>query len=159
MVKHFKKTAFTFYELLISSVIIILIMAGMYYLVQTVWIEANARIALQRDARILMEQIVRGVPAGNGIREAAEVSLPSGSAIRYTSGIDGKERSFYLTDGEIIYDPDTSVPNNESSIAQNVKAFTVTNGDLITINLAMQKMLKGRELNVFLYTSARLRNS
>ena len=155
-------------ELLLATAIVLLAVGSVtaiYIMSTTVWKEGSAQIALQREASIVMEKMLRGINGMNGIREADTVLLPNANNIRYTSGVDSKERSFYLSSGQIMYDPNTSVASNEFSIAGKVRTsppgliFTLNaNENVVTISLGMEDRVRDRVINADLTSQVRLRN-
>lgn len=164
-----KNAGFTVSELLMASVVMVLVLAGIIgasRMVQTDMAERNAQVTLHQQARGAMERMVHGVYGTDGIREASSVTIPSSTTIRYTSGIDSTERSFYLSGNEIMYDPDTSTSDNEISIARLVKSSSgltfsmsdVSGNSIITINLSMEDQVMGDTVTLDLSTQATLRN-
>ena len=158
----YSQTGFTVMETLLAAFILVFVVgcAAIVYLMSvTTWKEASAQISLQREASAAMEKMVRGVDGTDGIREAGNVIIGSG-IITYTSGIDSGQRKFYLSDGKIMYDPDTTTPDDEFSIAQNVRAsgLTFSNGNIITIDLGMSKQVIDKNIDVDLTTKVNLRN-
>ena len=159
-------------EILLATSILLLAIGGaivIYLMATTAWKEASALITLQQSASLAMEKMVRGVNGTGGLSEAENVVLPNANTIRYTSGIDGKIRSFYLSNDEIMYDPDITIFNNEFSITRKVRVnpsgltFSVSSdGKLVTINLGMQDNVRSintmKNINVDLYTKVKLRN-
>ena len=158
--------ALTIIEVLVASAIIIVVIAGslaFYLVARTAWIDCSKRVPLQRKASLAMEKMVRGVDGSNGIREADAGSViisDSSTKIEYTSGIDAKERSFYLSDSKIIYDPDTVATGDEfDMITGKVSSLTfAVSGDIVTINLGMQDAVKDKSINVDLQTEVKCRN-
>ncbi len=153
---------FTLTELLIASVIMMLIIAGaasVYFTSYKSWRRSIVVASLQRDGGLAMEEMVRGVGGENGIREAESVSLPDVNTIRYTSGIDGLERGFYLSDSNIMHDPDTSASGDEFIIAENVSSLTFsTYYSMVTINLGIQGQVNGESLDMAFETGVTIRN-
>lgn len=153
---------FTIIELFLVTFIMLLAIGGaivIYLMLLTAWKEGGVQIALQREASIAMEKMARGIDGMNGIREAKSVTLPNTTTIRYTSGIDSQERSFYLSGSELIYDPDTSSSDDEFSIAENVRttAFSISD-NLVTIDLGLEDQVIDKAINVDLSTQVKLRN-
>lgn len=153
-------------ETLLSSFILIFVVGcgvAVYLMSLTTWKEGSAQISLQREASAAMEKMVRGVNGMNGIREANTVSIISGSTIRYTSAIDSVQRSFYLSSGKIMYDPSTTVADNEYSIAENVRSnglsFSLSaDSKIVTISLGMGTQVRDKNIYVDLATKVQLRN-
>lgn len=162
----------TVVEILLATSIMLVAIGGaivIYLMATTAWKEGSALITIQRSDSMVIEKMVRGVNGTNGIREAKSVILPNANTIRYTSGIDGKVRSFYLSNNEIMYDPDIAIFNDEFSIARKVRinpsglTFSVSSdGKLVTINLGMQDKIRSintmKNINVDLCTKVKLRN-
>ena len=152
---------FTIIELVIVTAIMGLVIGGViaiYIMGTTAWKEGSVQVALQRGGSIAMEKMVRGVYGTDGIREAS--SAPSSTnTITYTSGIDNQERSFYLSSGEIMYDPNTSISDDEFSIAENVTGLTFAVSDsLVTIDLNLEGQVIDKTIKVDLSTEVKLRN-
>lgn len=156
------RKAFTLIELLIASLIGTLVVAGVWfiYLMSTnIWKEGYVQVTLQQEAGLAMDKMVWGMDERNAIREASSVSIPNSYTIKYTSGIDSVERSFYLENGEILYDPDTSSTDDEYAIAEDVSSLTFSQtGDVVTITLNAQQDVRGKYINVLLTTRVALRN-
>ena len=133
---------------------------------QTVLLSAEQCYVSGYDTSANTITLVRGINGTNGIREAdaLEVIISNGGTkIEYISGIDGKERSFYLSGSKIMYDPDTSTAGDEFSIAEKVKTIPpglifVPTDSGVAINLGMQDMVRDRAINVDLQTEVRCRN-
>jgi len=163
---NFNSRALTIVEVLVASAIIIVVIAGslaFYLIARSAWVDCSKRVPLQRKASLAMEKMVRGIGGRNGIREADAGSVivtDSDTRIEYTSGIDAKERSFYLSDSKIIYDPDTTIAGDEiDMIAGKVNSLTFTiSGDIVTINLGMQDAVRDKSISVDLQTEVRCRN-
>ncbi len=157
---------FTIIELVIVTAIMGLVIGGViaiYIMGTTAWKEGSVQVALQRGGSIAVEKMIRGVDGTNGIREASSVELYTSdtvyNVIRYTSGIDSQERSFYLSSGEIMYDPNTSISDDEFSIAENVTGLTFAVSDsLVTIDLNLEGQVIDRTIKVDLSTEVKLRN-
>jgi len=163
------KKGMTLPELMIGISIFMLIMGGtltVYIMSITAWHEGSTQIYLQRDAALAMERMVRGVSGRNGLREADTVT-PLGNGIAYRSAIDAVERSFYLNvaGDTIMYDPDTLIGGDEYAITDpNVRNDGIVglaffyNADLVTIHLQMRDTVKGKNIDVYLTTSVKIRN-
>ena len=157
---------FTITEILVATSVIALLVGGtiaIYIRCLKVWEEGSMEASLQRNANTTMEKMVRGIDGMDGIREAKLVALPNANTIQYTSGIDSKERSFYLNGSQIMYDPDTSISGDEYSITDNVRTspagltFTIS-GNLVSINLGMEGRIMDKIIPVNLHTEVTLRN-
>jgi hypothetical protein len=169
---NYYRKGLTVVEILFATSIMLFAIGGIIviYLMATIaWKEGSALITLQRSASMAMEKMVRGVNGTNGIREANSVILPNANTIRYMSGIDGKVRSYYLSNNGIMYDPDMAIFNDEFFIARKVRinpsglTFSVSSdGKLVTINLGMQDSVRSintmKNINVDLCTKVKLRN-
>lgn len=149
-------------ELLIAVTITTLMVAGIlavYLKSLTAWHEGSVQLTLQRKSSMVMERMVRGVDGTNGIREAGNITVPNSYTIQYASGVDGTERSFYLSGSDIIYDPDTSLADDESSIAEKISSLTfILSGNMVTITLNMQEAVRDRNLQIDLTTRIKVRN-
>lgn len=158
----YRHDGFTLTELMIAILIMALVMTGtvyIYLMSLSAWKEGSAQIMIQREASAVMEKMVRGVSGQNGIREASSVIAPTSDSIQYVSGVDGVERSFYLSGTDIIYDPDTSTASDEYSVAEYVSGliFSVS-GDVITVDLNMLRAAGRRDMTLSLSTVITLRN-
>ncbi|MCK5450847.1 MAG: hypothetical protein KAI70_03690 [Candidatus Omnitrophica bacterium] len=154
-------------EVMVASTIMILAVVALvtfYMTVQVTWIEADAQVKLQQDARLTLDMMARGQGGISGIMEGTTdtttpVNIPNVSTIEYTSGIDSIERSFYLSGNDIFFDPDTGVVGDEVLIAGNANSLTFTlTGNVVTIVLSMQDQIRGKVFNVDLSTDVLLRN-
>ena len=161
----YARNGFSLIEILTSTVITMLVIGGalaIYIMSITAWKEGGVQTALQRQASIAMEKMVRGVEGRHGIREASNPveRYSSNTEIRYTSGIDNVTRRFYLSSGEIWYDPDTS-PGGGERIAENVTGLTFPvsgSSDIVIIDLNMGKQVKDKMISIDLSTQVTLRN-
>jgi len=158
----FNRKGFSLIELLIASIIGTLVVAGVWFIYlmsSNIWKEGYVQITLQQEAGLAMDKMVWGMDGKNGIREAESVSVPNSYTIEYTSGLDSVERSFYLEDGEILYDPDTSSADDEYAIAEDVSSLTFSQaGGVVTITLNAQQDVRDKYINVPLTTRVKLRN-
>ena len=162
------KKGFTLPELLITAVIMALIVVGsfaIYLTSYTSWRRSTVAISLQRDANMAMEKMVRGErDAGgtknNGIREAGSFTIPGTSVIRFRSGIDGKERSFYLSDGQLMYDPDVTSAGSEIIVASDLidLKFEKISDRRVRISLTMERFLRGESQTQNIETEVTIRN-
>ncbi|GEM_PF-1620003 len=162
--------AFTLPELIIAAGITLIVIAGavsIFLACYTAWRISLEAISLQQDAAIVMEKLVRGEKAPaettrSGIREATSFTIPTADTIRFTSGLDGTERSFYLSGDKIMYDPDTSSSGDEVMLTGGVTSlsFTPISGSdrRININMAMEKGLLDRKVSQGLETDVTIRN-
>ena len=158
----------TLVEFLTATAIVILAVGSVvavHVMSTTAWKEGNTEIALQRQASIAMEKMMRGVRGIDGIREADSVTLISSNVLEYTSAIDLVERSFYLSGTDLMYDPDTTIASNEYSIAENLTTtppgliFSLNaNEDIVTIELSMSDRVRDRVINASLTGHVKLRN-
>ena len=165
---NFNSRAFTIVETLIASAIIIVVIAGslsFYLIARSAWIDCSKRVPLQRKASLAMEKMVRGIDGRNGIREADAGSViitDSDTKIEYTSGIDAKERGFFLNGSKITYDPDTDplVTGDEfDMIPEKVSGLTfAVSGSIVTIDLDMHDKVRDTDINVNLSTKVKIRN-
>lgn len=159
---------FTLIEFIFVSFIMLMVICGIieiYLMSTTVWMEGSAQITLQRKASTAMEKMVRGVGGSDGLREATDASCPSSTSVLYTSGIDDVQRRFYLSGNVLMYDPDTSISNNELSIVDCIRTTSSPQGimfqtgyGIVTINLGMEGAVRDKKINVDLSTSVKLRN-
>lgn len=117
------RKAYTFAELLIASVIVVVIISSaiaIFVVTKTVYATSIFEYNLQRNANVLVNEIIRGVrePGGAyGLRGAQAYTLPvvspAGSRIDYTH-MDGLVRSFFLSGNSIIYQSPTISPNQRT---------------------------------------------
>lgn len=163
----YDRNGFTLVELLVAVLLSALVMGGfwtVYLMCLTSWEQGSTQVALQRDAAVIMEKMVRGVDGTGGIREAVSVDTSVAGRIDYTSDIGGveRERSFYLNGNDIFYDPDTSTASDEYSIAANPGGITLAfslNNDVVTISLNMQWEVSGEAMPaIIISTRVNLRN-
>jgi len=155
-------------ELIMAAVIAVFVIAGamtIFLTCYTAWRVSLDAISLQQDGTIVVEKMVRGEKAAgetsrNGIREATSFTIPTADTIQFISGLDGKERSFYLSGDKIMYDPDTSSGGDEIIIAEDVKSLNFTNPSArrVNINMTMEKGLLDRKVNQGLETEVTIRN-
>jgi len=71
-----RKKAFILIELLLSAALIGIVLGGtlvIYSMAANAWQYESRRITLQRQARVAMEKMTRGLGGSNGIREANSV--------------------------------------------------------------------------------------
>ncbi|MBU1083809.1 MAG: hypothetical protein ABIG55_00375 [Candidatus Omnitrophota bacterium] len=161
-----EEKGFSLTEVIITAFILTMAIGGMmafYTMGQKTWKDGNTRADVQRQARIALDVMVRGAGGTDGIREASSVSLPNTSTIRYISGIDAVERSFYLSGTDVFYDPDTGSGGDEYKIADDVRASPpglvfALNGSVVTIEIYTEDQVAGRTLGAALSTKVNLRN-
>jgi len=160
----YERDGLTLVEVLVASAIATIVIAGsvaFYLMAHTAWIDCSKRVPLQRRASLAMEKMVRGVEGIHGIREADSVITSNGDTkIEYTSGIDAKERSFFLNGSKITYDPDTSTADDEfDMIPEKVSGLTfAVSGSIVTIDLDMHDKVRDTDINVNLSTKVKIRN-
>lgn len=137
-------------------------------MVQSAWYETNAILEIQRRANLGVERVLRGFKsdsdsAPRGLLDAKTFTIDSPQAVRFTSGIDSKERRFYLQDNKLMYDPDTSVGLDETAVLDNISSLTFTASlenptRVILIELIVSKEVKGVNKTISLSGTAFLRN-
>lgn len=147
---------------------VIIIAATLYLMMQTSWYDTSATLEIQRTANLGMERLFRGFkadsdPAPRGLLDAKSFVIDSPGNIRFTSGIDSMERSFYLESNKLMYDPDTSAGSNEQSILDGVSALTFAASaqnpaKVVLINLTISRIVKGVDKTMSLSSVAVLRN-
>lgn len=167
---EYVKTGFTLQELLIVVTIMVFIIAGaltVYLLCYRSWQEATVQASLQRDASISTDKLVRGVRGAsetrkNGLREAKSFSIPifNNSAIEFVSGVDNRQRSFYLDGNQIVYDPNTSLPGDEIVAAKDIEnlSFEKLSGRRIKIDITLERNIGNKLIDVSLETEVTIRN-
>lgn len=164
-----KGKGFTLPEVLVTGAILILVVAGtlsVYLMCYTCWREVNVAASLQREASIAMEKLIRGVkvPAEDkkhGIREATSFILPNTSSIKFTSGLDNRTRSFYLSGNEIIYYyPYILLGDNKVIVAEGIKSlsFDTISDRKVKISITLEKYILNKPINVSLETIVTIRN-
>lgn len=161
---------FTLQELLVVLTIMVVIIAAaltVYLLCYRSWQEATIQVSLQRDASIATDKLIRGVRASsetrkNGLREAESFTIPvlNDSSIRFVSGVDDKERSFYLDGNQIIYDPNALMSGGEVVAAKDIQSlsFEKLSSRRIRININLKKYLGDKLIDVSLETEVTTRN-
>ena len=159
MNRFYYQRGFTIVEVLLATIILLLVVAGVsavYLMALTTWHEGGAQVMLQRGASIAMEKMVRGIDGTDGIRESKSVTCGSDS-IQYTSGIDDKTRRFYLSNGQIWYDdPDDT---SDISIATDVSGLTFSaSNDRVSITISMADQVRDKSITASLVTQVKLRN-
>lgn len=170
----YERRGFTLVEILIAATIMVLVVGGaisIYLMAITAWKEGSVQIALQRDASLAMEKMVRGIYGRKGIREAQQISLPatgsSGTRIDFVDAEDSTlTRSFYFStglDGDASTVADNQLMSSETTdpiIKSNVRTLTFNHlsDDVVTINLGVQDTVRNKEINVDLSTTVKKRN-
>ena len=170
-----KIKGFTIPEIMIGMSIMLIVMGAaltIYNMSQVSWTEGNAQIGIERDASIAMEKMIRGITGLYGIMDAKSVNTPNAAppnidnTVIFT-GVDNVNRSFYLSNGELWYDPNTLTSGGESRIVKNVSGLEFRRGDgttqygtedRLSIGLALQQMVKSKAMSVTLYTAVKVRN-
>jgi len=140
----------------------------MYMMLQVSWQETNAVLEIERKASLAMERLLRGFNADSdlaprGLLDAKSFVIDEPGRIRFTSGIDSVERSFYFDDGRLMYDPNTSIGTNEILLTEGISilTFSVPSGGpakLVLINIMVSKQVRGVAKNINLWGAASLRN-
>ena len=166
---------FTIPEIMIGMVIMLLVMGAaltIYNMSQVSWTEGNAQIGIERDASIAMGKMIRWISGVYGIMDAKSVNTPNAAppnidnTVVFT-GVDNVNRSFYLSNGELWYDPNTSTSGGESRMVKNVSGLEFRRGngttqygseDRLGIKLALQQMVMSKTMSVTLYTAVKVRN-
>ena len=158
----YRRNGFSILELMIAILIMGFVTTGslyIYLMSLSSWKEGSAQIVIQREASMVMEKMVRGIDGQNGIREASSVSITASDNIEYISGVDGQERSFYLSGTDIMYDPDTTAAGDEYAVAENVSGLTFSaSGDIVNIDLNMSCKAGSKDMTVDIFTVVKLRN-
>lgn len=119
-----KKQGQTLTELLITSTIIIFLLAsvlGAYILIQNVYYNNMANFNLQRDVDVVLGTIIRGLPEQGGrfgLRSAVSIPapglppLPGQNNISFI-GTDNNTRRYFLNNNTIVYNSPTQNPNQK----------------------------------------------
>lgn len=165
----------TIVELLISSLLVIVIIAvayGVYTMARDVQVCVFEQGRMQNKALFILERMIHGVgTARKGIEEAQDILSPAAGAaaaaqIQFVDQDDATmTRSFYLLNSEVRYidsgGSDTRL-DIDTDVEGDVQTLTFTrpadNDDLIEIGLILQKTVWGKSIVVDLSTSVRLRN-
>ncbi|MBI2870993.1 MAG: hypothetical protein HYY14_04705 [Candidatus Omnitrophica bacterium] len=136
-------------EILIAVVIMGLSLAAMlalYFMAQFWWQEGATRVHLQGDAYRALEKITRGVDGTGGLREARWVEVPDAQTVKYID-VDDIEKSIYVNGSDLMYDPNTTVADDEQVLVRNLQvapigfqAAQLTRDQIrVTLTLAQQK--------------------
>jgi type II secretory pathway pseudopilin PulG len=168
---NINKSALTIIELLIATVIalwVVGITIVLFLITQNSAYDINTNLEIQRKANLAMERLLRGFKsasdsAARGILDAKSFTIDNPQKIRIISGIDSKERSFYLENDKLMYDPDTSAGLDEISIIDSVSALTFTDstdnpGRIVLIDFTVAKSVRGVDKTMNLTGVAVLRN-
>lgn len=142
---------------------------ALYIMLQTSWQDTSAVLEIERTANLAMERMARGFKSGSdaaprGLLDAKSFVIEGGSNIKFVSGIDLKERSFYLESGRLMYDPDTSAGSDEKPLLNSISAlvFTADAGNpakAVLISLTVSKSVKGIDRTMSLSSMVFLRNA
>lgn len=140
----------------------------LYIVTLNSWKEATVVLEVGRSANLAMERLLRGFKsdsdsAPRGLLDAKAFILDNPAKIRFTSGIDLKERSFYLEADKLMYDPDTSAALDEREVADNIASLSFADASNppkknILINLSASKEVKGAGKTISLSSKVYLRN-
>lgn len=168
---------FTLVEVFMAVAIMALVITGavsIYMMSHTAWREGSTQIALQRDASLAMEKMVRGTSGRYGIREGSEISSPptgvTSDRIEVIvdmndpptpwDSLDDTTISFYKSDDQLIYDPDTSNVGDEISMAKKVATlnFEHLSAKRVKVDLTLRSMVIDKPIEVSLTTEVTLRN-
>lgn len=157
MIKN--NSGFTLAEILIASTISMVLLGGILAIFLTslnTWILGSTDMSLERYGTFTLEKIVRGMGGRYGLREAngSTVAIDAdANGITFTvdkndpptsSASDDTTVRVYLDsgNGNMMYDPDTSIAGNAVNISKEgvVKDITFTrNGDVITVDVWVSK--------------------
>jgi type II secretory pathway pseudopilin PulG len=168
---------FMLIELLILMAIMGLIVAcawGVYFMSMNAWEIGGGQLVIQQEARIAMDQIIRGPAGRHGIREGVSGSLNLISSEHLEVGVDMNDppTPFPLDDTtigvwsngtQLIFDPDTNVPNNEVVLTEHLsttaQGLTITvNGRTVTIVLNMHHVVNRQHVDLELASQIIVRN-
>lgn len=168
---HINKSALTLIELLFGTALTLFVIAGavtLYVTLQTSWQDTSAVLETERTATLATERLLRGFrtnsdTAPRGLLDAKSFTIDGQTRIDFISGIDSKQRSFYLADNKLMYDPDTSVSSNEVPVAGNILDITfaasaANPGRAVTISLTAYKTVGGVNKTADIATTVFLRN-
>jgi type II secretory pathway component PulJ len=160
-------------EVLVAALIsvwVVVIAIVLYVISQASWQEAAAALEIQRKAQLAMETLLRGYKtaadaAARGLLEAKAFTIAGTGDIRFTSGLDSRQRRFYLNNGWLVYDPDVSNPDTaeEKNIVNNISnlVFADLSGaskKIVAIDLSVSKVVKGTNRTIDLSEWVVLRN-
>jgi type II secretory pathway pseudopilin PulG len=168
---NINKPALTLIELLIGTAIamfVVVMTVVLYIMLQASWQETTAILEIERTANLAMEKMFRGFKAPSdaaprGLLDARTFSIVGGTRINFDSGMDSKQRSFYLAGDKLVYDPDTSVGSDEVDIAGNISglAFAASTDNparVVLINLSASRPVKGVDRTINVFSEVFLRN-
>lgn len=176
MKKINRKKGFTITELMIASSISLVAITALvvfYVTAQNLWMEGNAYMVLQQEARLAMEKMVRGVYDSIGIREAASIDKPNPGQtkdeVRFIDA-NSNERRFSFDKGadnkKNTWEDNQLTYRNESNstsviIDGNVVSVDFENigGNILKITLQLRDRVRDNEINVYLSTQVSLRNN
>ncbi len=153
------KTGFTLVEVMVASLLAVFVVAAVYTIQMMgtrTFVEGSTDARLERLGNMILERIVRGPSGQYGLREARfdtlQVYESAWPHISYMvdrndpptfDTSDDTECSIYVDyEGRIIYDPDTSVENDEIALNSQpvVSEMNVTRqSDHVEIELVLQE--------------------
>ena len=166
------KKAFSLTELLITSALLIVLLAtalGGFVLVKQIFSVNIAQAALQRNAAVIMGKIIKGDILNDGTRlcEAKSASFISGASKLTFIGIDGViNRTYYLSnDNASLLYSDTNgvrrviytVPKG-TTIGLSFDTLNVATPLWIGISVSVSQTINGRTVLGALKSSVYLRN-
>jgi len=161
---------FTVAELMAGAALLVITMTvayNLYLFAKEAGMYVYTKSDLQQKAMLGLEEMIHGVDeAHKGIQEAQETTLPSAGAaatttIVFTDGEDSSiSRQFSFSGDDIVYTDENGATS--LLIEGDVSALTFTRlavpGNLIVINLTLQKSVSGKNILVALETEVELRN-
>jgi prepilin-type N-terminal cleavage/methylation domain-containing protein len=144
--KLFGRRGFTFMELLIASAILLIFVLAIFSVFMTSQrlltvglLQSRAGLA----ARTAIEQIGRAVyPCKSGSVSSDRINLVEDANHNPYSPND-VNKAVYVSNGTLIYDPNTAVGGNEITLATNVarigtQSYFTVSGRAVTINFRVQ---------------------
>jgi len=174
------KKGFTLTEVMIVSILTVVIFTsalGVFVMARNLYVSSLASQELQRDASLIMTQILKGSEGGTtryGVRAASGFTPPTSSLDRldYT-GTDGNTRSLYLSSGTIVYESPTESPTTHTLYAapagtvltlwfwepvNSSGTLLYPDHEIISIYVGITKTVSGRTMSGSLATSVNIRN-
>ncbi len=150
-----REKGFTLIEILVSIVCAVMLVGGVwlaYLMSMRSWVEGSRNAALERNAGIILEKIVRGNHGRFGLREAdiGEVHISeSGDSVTYMVdkndppthwNWDDVTSRFYLSGNQAIHDPDTSIAGDEvvlNKFGEVEQLDFSLNGEVLTASIVL----------------------
>lgn len=169
-----KKRGFTLVEILITSFVLVLLLAsavGVFMFVDTFSSSTIAGQNLQRDINTVMGKIVHGMKEQNGIfglRSAQGFTIPVITEIDF-KGTDTPTpnwRKYYVLNGSLIYTSPTASPNTQtvytppanSTMTLRFWSDPLGDSEKVGIYISVRQSTGGKTVSGSLSTYVNLRN-